>query len=294
MHQPFSRKVFAFALIFILAFNAIPTGQASAASNSVFINEIHYDNTGGDTGEAVEVAGPAGTDLTGWSIVLYNGVSSQLKVYNTIPLSGVFPNQDNGYGVLVFTQAGIQNGSPDGLALVDAGNSVIEFLSYEGTFTAVDGPAAGMTSVDIGVSEASSSAVGNSLQLAGSGTMSGDFTWAGSAANTFGAVNSGQSFGGGGGGPSTNVIINEVDSDTPGTDAAEFVELFDGGAGNTALDGLVVVFFNGSDDKSYNAAFDLDGFSTDANGYFLLGNAGVTPTPDIIFSGNGLQMVQTQ
>ena len=67
--------------------------------------------------------------------------------------------------------------------------------------------------------------------------------------------------------------------DTPGTDAAEFVELFDGGAGNTALDGLAVVFYNGSNDLSY-AAYDLDGYSTDANGYFLLGNAGVCPTPD--------------
>ena len=57
----------------------------------------------------------------------------------------------------------------------------------------------------------------------------------------------------------TNVIINELDSDTPGTDAAEFVELYDGGAGDTALDGLVVVFYNGSNDLSY-AAFDLDGF----------------------------------
>ena len=92
----------------------------------------------------------------------------------------------------------------------------------------------------------------------------------------------------GGGGGDTTVLINEVDSDTPGTDTAEFVELFDGGAGSTALDGLVVVFFNGSDDQSYDA-FDLDGFSTDADGYFLLGNADVSPTPDIVFANNGLQ-----
>ena len=59
----------------------------------------------------------------------------------------------------------------------------------------------------------------------------------------------------------TNVIINELDSDTPGADTAEFVELYDGGAGNTPLDGLVVVLFNGSSDQSY-AAFDLDMFST--------------------------------
>ena len=54
------------------------------------------------------------------------------------------------------------------------------------------------------------------------------------------------------------------------------------------LDGLVLVFFNGSSDTSYNA-FDLDGFSTNADGYFLLGNAGLVPAPDIVFSGNGLQ-----
>src|SRR5829696_1302121 len=50
-----------------------------------------------------------------------------------------------------------------------------------------------------------------------------------------------------------NVIINEVDSDTPGTDIAEFIELYDGGVGNTPLDGYVVVFFNGGavNDASY-------------------------------------------
>jgi len=90
-----------------------------------------------------------------------------------------------------------------------------------------------------------------------------------------------------GGGPS--ILINEVDADTPGSDLLEFVELYDGGDGNTALDGLVVVFYNGSDNQSYGSSFDLDGFSTDADGYFVLGNAGVTPTPSIIFSGNGLQ-----
>ena len=38
-----------------------------------FINEIHYDNISKDTGEAIEVAGPAGTDLFGWALALYNG-----------------------------------------------------------------------------------------------------------------------------------------------------------------------------------------------------------------------------
>ena len=53
---------------------------------SVFINELHYDNSGADTGEAIEIAGSAGTDLNGWSIELYNGNGGTL--YNKINLSG--------------------------------------------------------------------------------------------------------------------------------------------------------------------------------------------------------------
>jgi predicted extracellular nuclease len=81
-----------------------------------------------------------------------------------------------------------------------------------------------------------------------------------------------------------NVIINELDSDQVSNDSAEFVELYDGGVGNTALDGLVVVFYNGgaANDPSY-AAFDLDGFTTNAQGYFTIGNPGVTGV-DLIFA----------
>lgn len=84
-----------------------------------------------------------------------------------------------------------------------------------------------------------------------------------------------------------NIVINELDSDTPGADTLEFVELYDGGVGNTSLTGLVIVFYNGSNDLSY-AAFDLDGFSTDANGYFVLGNTAVLGR-DVVFGDNLLQ-----
>jgi len=81
--------------------------------------------------------------------------------------------------------------------------------------------------------------------------------------------------------------INEIDSDTPGLDDHEFIELFDGGAGNTPLDHTIVTLFNGSDDLSY-AVFDLDGYATDANGFFVLGNAAVTGV-DLTFPDNTLQ-----
>lgn len=163
-------------------------------STTVFINEIHYDNASTDTGEAIEVAGPEGTDLTGWSLVLYNG--SNGLVYDTDALAGVIADQGGGYGTVSLSYAvnGIQNGAPDGIALVDSSNAVIQFLSYEGAFTALDGPANGTLSTDIGVSEAGADPIGGSLQLSGTGTTYGEFTWAAPSAHTFGAPNTGQTF----------------------------------------------------------------------------------------------------
>jgi predicted extracellular nuclease len=169
------------------------TAAPVAASTAVFINEIHYDNDGTDAGEAIEIAGPAGTDLTGWSIVLYNGSGG--APYDTDALGGIIPNQQNGMGTVVITYPvnGIQNGSPDGIALVN-GATVVQFLSYEGQFTAVGGPANGMTSTNIGVSETSSEPLGRSLQLQGAGLAYESFTWAAPGTSTFGAVNTNQAF----------------------------------------------------------------------------------------------------
>src|SRR4029450_4285162 len=108
---------------------------------------------GTDAGEAIEVEGPAGADLTGYSIVLYNGNDG--AVYSTTALSGAIPATCDARGVVVTNYAvnGIQNGSPDGMALVNAAGQLIEFLSYEGTFTATNGVAAGIASTEIGGQE---------------------------------------------------------------------------------------------------------------------------------------------
>ena len=42
-------------------------------AGTVFINELNYDMVGVDTDEYIEIAGPAGTDLSGWKLELYNG-----------------------------------------------------------------------------------------------------------------------------------------------------------------------------------------------------------------------------
>jgi endonuclease I/PKD repeat protein len=171
--------------------SATPTGGGGGPT--VWINEFHYDNDGTDSGELVEVAGTAGTSLAGWTVVGYNGSGG--AVYYTANLSGTLPNQLSGFGTASFAFVGMQNGSPDGLALVDAAGLVVQFLSYEGSFTAVDGAAAGMASTDIGVSEGTTSPVGWTLQLAGSGTTYAAFTWQPAAAGTAGTVNTGQTFG---------------------------------------------------------------------------------------------------
>jgi len=184
---PFVQKHF-FAGVFF-AFIFFPN---VAFAIPIFISEIHYDNAGADTGEAVEIAGPAGSDLSAWQLVLYNGSGG--LVYNTTALSGIIPNQQSGFGTLFYPVVGIQNGVPDGLALIDAGSAVVQFLSYEGSFIAGDGPAIGMTSTSIGVLESSATPIGHSLQLGGSGAVYADFSWQVAGPETFGSVNANQRF----------------------------------------------------------------------------------------------------
>lgn len=160
--------------------------------SKVWINEIHYDNTGTDTEEGFEIAGTEGTDLDGWTFVLYNGNGG--ASYATVALAGSIPNQQAGLGTLWFARSGIQNGSPDGFALVDPANAVIQFLTYEGSFVAANGPAVGLASSDIGVSEVGSEAVGQSLQLQGIGNQYSDFIWTGPNSHTRGLINTGQTF----------------------------------------------------------------------------------------------------
>jgi DNA/RNA endonuclease G (NUC1) len=125
-------------------------------------SEIHYDNGSDDVNELIEIEGPAGTDLSGWSIVLYNGTNG--AAYDSKALSGVIPATCGARGVVVVPFASIQNGPADGFALVNNG-SLVQFLSYEGTLTATDGAAAGFASVDIGAEEGSSTSQIQSLQL---------------------------------------------------------------------------------------------------------------------------------
>jgi len=261
MTRTHTRYLFIFSIL-ALMISLVPFSQTVSASTSIFINEIHYDNSGTDTGEAVEIAGPAGTDLTGWSLVLYNG--SNGTVYDTTAFAGTITDQGGGFGVVVanYPSNGLQNGSPDGVALVNSVGNVIQFLSYEGTFVAMGGPADGMTSVDIGVAESSGTAIGESLQLTGSGTTYSDFSWTGPSADTFGAINTGQSFSSGPADPK----INEFVFNHTGSDTEAFIEVF--GSSSTDYSTFTVLEIEGDSSGAGTIDAVLPVSSTDASGFW--------------------------
>jgi DNA/RNA endonuclease G (NUC1)/PKD repeat protein len=151
-------------------------------------SELHYDNAGTDVGERIEVEGPSGASLDGWSIVLYdggtfNGVTGGSYATQSLTGLSLSTGSCNARGVVTIDFAQIQNGSPDGMALVDATGHVVELLSYEGTFAAGNGPALGMTSTDILASESGSGPATGSLR------RSATNTWTVETANNFGSVN---------------------------------------------------------------------------------------------------------
>jgi endonuclease I len=73
--------------------------------------------------------------------------------------------------------------------------------------------------------------------------------------------------------PGPYVLINEVNAIA--AVSYEFVELFDGGVGQTSLSGLALVFYD-SGLQSY-AAIDLDGLTTSPAGYLVAGGIAISP-----------------
>jgi len=162
-------------------------------SANVWINEIDYDQVGTDHDEFIELAGVTLTSLEGWHLVLYNGNGG--AQYDSIALGSFLTEQQNGMGTLAISVPGLQNGNPDGIALVDNNGHVVQFLSYGGSFTASGGLANGITSTDIGFMD--SNQTSGSLVLSGTGHIYEDFSWGfqtQNAAGTAGSINAGQTF----------------------------------------------------------------------------------------------------
>ena len=207
---------------YVVTGQTVITVAEAYPANYAWINEFHYDNEGTDADEGIELAGAAGIDLSEYDIVLYNGNGG--GVDKTVNCTGTIDDEGSGYGAVWFAIPSIQNGSPDGIALVHDTYGLLDFISYEGSFTATAGAASGVDSFDVGVEESSPDyALGSSLQLAGSGTNYETFVWVGPMANTIGFINSPtQTIGGS---IDANVALSNLATDPaiPGTNAFSIV-----------------------------------------------------------------------
>jgi Lamin Tail Domain len=102
-----------------------PPGEAK-----LVINEVDYDQVGTDADGFVEIhnAGDTAVDLADVDLVAVNGGDS--AEYAREQLTGTLPA--GGYLVVGIE---LQNGAPDGLALLE-GTTLLDALSYEGAITA--------------------------------------------------------------------------------------------------------------------------------------------------------------
>lgn len=126
---------------------------SGGSTSSLVINEVDYDNVGTDSSEYLELYNPStgSASLAGLAVVLVNGATN--TDYATIDLSPLGTLGAGKYLVIagtsvtvptsalkldpVWTTDEIQNGGPDGVALVDSvKQTVIDAVSYEGSITA--------------------------------------------------------------------------------------------------------------------------------------------------------------
>ncbi len=133
------------------------TANVTVANDAghLVINEVDYDQPGTDSAEYVEIYNPSASarSLMGISLLLVNGANN--TVYTTVDLSSAVSLAGHGYLVIAgaavsvedggahfaptpaWTSNAVQNGSPDGMALVDTNaGTVLDALSYAGSITA--------------------------------------------------------------------------------------------------------------------------------------------------------------
>ena len=162
----------------------------SALPPSVNVAQMVLEPDGGSVHELIEIALDESIDPEDVRIVLYDGDanSGDSDVYNEFQLStfasdGTDADASLGGMILysrIFTGDVLQDGGAngDGIAIVftneDGEEEVMQFVSYEGDldgdnvgFTATSGPAAGMPSLLIPLSENETSKVGSSIGVTG-------------------------------------------------------------------------------------------------------------------------------
>ncbi len=297
------RTRLALLLVFGMLAALLPVGVVPAVGQvsppTLVVNEIDYDQPSTDTAEFVEILnnGVSVVSLDGVQLVLVNGSGG--ASYQTFALPSV-TLPAGGYFVVCGDAANvencdldvspdsnlIQNGAPDAVALM-MGSVLVDTVSYEGDTAApyTEGSGVGLEDdpsvVDLGISRNPNGADTNINNV--------DFSQrciTPGEANTAENSNCEPP-------PAAELVINEVDYDQPGTDTAEFVEIFNSGTAAADLSGYSLVLVNGNGGAVYED-FALPSVTLAAGDYFVVcGDAGnvdncdldVTPNSNLVQNG---------
>jgi predicted extracellular nuclease len=218
--------------LLVIAIAALSFGSTgNAASTSLVINEVDYDQVGTDSAEFLELKNVSGApiDLDSYRVELVNGASGGSVLYLTFDLPAVMLAAGDYYVICAnaATTANcdqdvtpetnlIQNGDPDALRLMQ-GTTTVDALSYGGSVPdATEGSGTGLDDIADGNDSLSRCADG-----ADSDVNNVDFSLRAlspGAANICGTPPPPEPTG-------PTLVVNEIDYDQPSTDAAEFLEL---------------------------------------------------------------------
>jgi hypothetical protein len=107
-----------------------PPPPPPGESAKLVINEVDYDQIGADANGFVEIhnTGSQAADLSNVDLVAVNGGDG--AEYGRVALTGTLAA-----GAYLDVAIELQNGSPDGIALIE-GSTLLDALSYEGAITA--------------------------------------------------------------------------------------------------------------------------------------------------------------
>ncbi len=149
------KKVFSMAVLVVFTLGFLlgamvvlqPVLAAGCDASNIIFSEIDYDQPDTDNAEFLELYIPSGTTISDCEVRFING--STITHYNITSIAGTYPADtylhlgvggDIPIGSNCLTYC-IQNGAPDGFALVDTsggGISLVWFYSYEGLITGYD------------------------------------------------------------------------------------------------------------------------------------------------------------
>ncbi len=257
--------------------------QPAAGSGVLVINEVDYDQPGTDSAEFVEIKNVDVVDvnLGLFTLQLINGNGG--TQYQSFPLPVV--NLAPGDYFVICGDAGnvfncdldvspdsnlVQNGAPDAVALFE-GSVLVDVVSYEGDTAApfTEGSGSGLEDPGFGGVGGENENKSISRLPDGADTDMNNVDFA-TACITPGTENVSDSTDCPLPGPPL-LVINEIDYDQPGSDAAEFVEIFNAGTAEIDLTDIDLVLVNGSGGGAaiYNT-IELPNEILDADEYFVI------------------------